>query len=917
MTESTTPVRQSAPIVFVGPSIPVPEARAILADAEYRPPVRRGDLDGVPDGALVGIIDGVFDQDLSVSPREIRNALARGVWIYGSSSMGALRAAEVEGMVGIGHIYSLFRRGILERDDEVALLFDPDSGRPLSEPLVNVRHAVERLVQAGTVEQAVGRRIVSTAARLHYPDRTYPTILRRARLAASADAAELSALLRTFDLKREDAHLLLERMDRHRREPQPPCPSRPLDLDDNDRESTVRAAEQEAADAAVHVWEYGDTVAFDELLLFLKLTGKYTLHARNAVGRAAIAGRRLTDGGGGERDPSPTAQALFDWFRGEWGWLGEEETHVTLRDVGLGIDDLSQSLDDEARTVATVAAAARAGSDGLSKALRAELWMNRLALKREVLRLGAVRFFAGVGAAEGPPSAAERDDARRVLCKVNSLLRWPDLVSQLHRLAVPDGDRDAFVDRLALTRRVAGPLARVLDGAGAGATTPAGGAPPTVRRWARGGFRPERTPKPRGSARFSLDLRQAERHTTRIARRIGIRRVGLIGQLGDLGVQVAQAFRTRPGWSSTISSGKSATARGARVGSVMEEVEVFAQDAFRPARERVGSFQELVGRAPVVDPSTLGLPYDSCYTPALPLRWTRCFDLITCRPMWIPSAVVVTRRAPHDILYSERRGGKVYFTNGLASGFTVAEAALHATCEYIERHAQRLAELELENPGGCGVRSFRFIDPSTVPPGTRQLLRRLTRSGMQARVLDITGEVRVPTFQAQLSDDPFRQAAQAHEGFGCHPNPEVAMNVALLEAAQTKAGNIAGAREDFTIKARSLGRHERPRTLTDAYQMFWHGIDPPQKSAADLDGLVASEVRAELEWTVRRVQQAGYRHLLLVDYSCPEIAPAHAVRVVIAGMECTNPYYTGPRARATAIRDLLPRHTPSDGRRRH
>ena len=45
---------------------------------------------------MVGIIDGVFDQALSVSVFEIRAALKRGVIIWGAASMGALRAVEVQ-----------------------------------------------------------------------------------------------------------------------------------------------------------------------------------------------------------------------------------------------------------------------------------------------------------------------------------------------------------------------------------------------------------------------------------------------------------------------------------------------------------------------------------------------------------------------------------------------------------------------------------------------------------------------------------------------------------------------------------------------------------------------------------------------------------------------------------------------------
>src|SRR5689334_7150871 len=93
------------PVVFLGPSMPREQALALLPDADYRPPIRRGDLDALPDDRVVGMIHGGFDQNLSISPREIQNALVRGMSILGSSIMGALRAAEVRGIVGIGKVF--------------------------------------------------------------------------------------------------------------------------------------------------------------------------------------------------------------------------------------------------------------------------------------------------------------------------------------------------------------------------------------------------------------------------------------------------------------------------------------------------------------------------------------------------------------------------------------------------------------------------------------------------------------------------------------------------------------------------------------------------------------------------------------------------------------------------------------------
>jgi len=94
--------------------MPHDEARSVL-DADYRPPARRGDvLAAARDGAdIICLIDGVFFQDSSVAHKEILEALQMGVRVIGASSMGALRAAEMDvyGMEGVGEIYRAYRSG--------------------------------------------------------------------------------------------------------------------------------------------------------------------------------------------------------------------------------------------------------------------------------------------------------------------------------------------------------------------------------------------------------------------------------------------------------------------------------------------------------------------------------------------------------------------------------------------------------------------------------------------------------------------------------------------------------------------------------------------------------------------------------------------------------------------------------------
>jgi hypothetical protein len=167
-------------IVFLGPSLERDAAEKILA-AEYRPPAKRGDLLRAAEegAAIIGLIDGVFHQESAVAHREILTAVKKGVRVVGASSMGALRAAEMDtlGMVGIGEIYRMYKSGELIADDEVALVFDPETGLSLSEPLVNIRFTLKQAEAEGILNGEDHAALFAAARSIFYPHRTYPKIV--------------------------------------------------------------------------------------------------------------------------------------------------------------------------------------------------------------------------------------------------------------------------------------------------------------------------------------------------------------------------------------------------------------------------------------------------------------------------------------------------------------------------------------------------------------------------------------------------------------------------------------------------------------------------------------------------------------------------------------------------------------------
>jgi hypothetical protein len=205
-------------VVFLGPSCDHATARKIL-DADYRPPAKRGDITRAADAGarIIGLIDGVFFQDCAVAHREILAALRAGVRVVGASSMGALRAAELDtlGMEGVGEIYRAYREGRLVADDEVALLFDPETFIPLSEPLVNIRATLQRALECGVIGADAARVLLDAARELYFPERTYDEVVEAAEGKADPkDLARFAAFAdeHAVDQKREDALLALERI---------------------------------------------------------------------------------------------------------------------------------------------------------------------------------------------------------------------------------------------------------------------------------------------------------------------------------------------------------------------------------------------------------------------------------------------------------------------------------------------------------------------------------------------------------------------------------------------------------------------------------------------------------------------------------------------------------------------------------
>lgn len=150
---------KSRPIVFLGPSLARDAARTIL-EADFRPPLRTGDLDYFSASDTILIVDGEFGSTTALSPAEVQRAADRGVTFLGAASTGAMLAAQLPDLIsGLGWVYGAFLDGRIRSSDDIAILYRPDTLAPLTFPAVTVLRWLETLLENDLIDENCAERI--------------------------------------------------------------------------------------------------------------------------------------------------------------------------------------------------------------------------------------------------------------------------------------------------------------------------------------------------------------------------------------------------------------------------------------------------------------------------------------------------------------------------------------------------------------------------------------------------------------------------------------------------------------------------------------------------------------------------------------------------------------------------------------
>jgi hypothetical protein len=201
--------------VYLGPSLDLDTAKALLPEAHFHPPIQCGDIIRLLrlEPKKIIIIDGLYEIVAAVWHKEILLAMELGVEVWGAASMGALRAAELHhyGMNGFGQIYEDFKKGVLNDDDEVAVLHkgSEEQFSSVNDAMVNIRATCEYAWSEGILSTDEKNKLVAHCKAQFYPYRSLHQAIKQQALENTSFAAWFQTH-GIIDIKRKDAIAVLE-----------------------------------------------------------------------------------------------------------------------------------------------------------------------------------------------------------------------------------------------------------------------------------------------------------------------------------------------------------------------------------------------------------------------------------------------------------------------------------------------------------------------------------------------------------------------------------------------------------------------------------------------------------------------------------------------------------------------------------
>ncbi|WP_201838856.1 YcaO-like family protein [Microvirga zambiensis] len=353
----------------------------------------------------------------------------------------------------------------------------------------------------------------------------------------------------------------------------------------------------------------------------------------------------------------------------------------------------------------------------------------------------------------------------------------------------------------------------------------------------------------------------------------GITRIADVTGLDRLGIPVAVVVRPNSRGLS-VAQGKGLDFMAAKISGAMEALESFhAERIDRPVY--ILRWSEAAGTARTVDPGRLPRLRNSLFHVEKRIPWIAALDLVSGRERLVPLELVHT-----DFTVPALPGTGCFprSSNGLASGNSFGEAAVHGLCELIERDAYALYQ---SNP----ERGSRVDLVTVSDPVARSLVERIETAGCRLALWDITSDIGVSVFWATITGGASGVTAAPAGGLGCHPDRVWACIRALTEAAQSRVTRLSGSRDDLTHRWFKL-------------------VGPPPAPLAENGTAVldagpnfrGETVEDDLRWLIDRLIANSFDSIVAVDLSRPEF-DLPVLRLVVPGLEYpSEEALPGPRA---------------------
>jgi putative methanogenesis marker protein 1 len=369
-----------------------------------------------------------------------------------------------------------------------------------------------------------------------------------------------------------------------------------------------------------------------------------------------------------------------------------------------------------------------------------------------------------------------------------------------------------------------------------------------------------------GTSLRSRSLEETEELARASLSRCGITRIADVTDLDTLGIPVFHSMRpgAAPGLN-TVTSGKGVTARAARVSAMMEAIErtwCEPPSAEPPYRCSYAGLRR--AGTPVLDPRRLILRRGHGWTPDVSLGWWPTRELLTDAEVLVPALAVFT---PYPAEYGMFRSNTI----GLAVGNTPQEALLHGLLEAVEQDCTAFGET---------LRQGSKIRLESLPDGPAELVRRFERCGVNVQVFGYLNEIGVPTVFATTDDTHAEDGLLINGGAGCHPDPLVAVNRALTEAAQSRLAVIGGARED--VDSQAYRRHASYSAMREMYLMWSSGR--PEIDFGELPDESTRTLEGDLDRVLSGLYTAGLSLILAVELA-PRDLPFSVTKVIVPGLE--------------------------------